>query len=262
MAGQEIDRRARAAHGRVVQVGRPHDAADRRLRQPAVALEEGAQVVAVFAVPFRPAVPGRERADLVQPARVPGLRDQLDVAEDGVERQALQQRGLVHRRAVLVPPQDRGQVEPETVHAVVDHPVAQAVQDHLLHDGMVAVERIATAAEIVIAPVGREHVVNVVVKAFEAEKRAVFVPLRRMVKYHVQDHLDPLGVERADQALKLVALMVVPVRGGIARVGREEADRVIAPVIQQALPVHLAAVAHLVKLEDRHQLDRVDPQFL
>ena len=63
VAGQEIDRRARAAHGRVIQIGRPHDAADRRLRQPAVALEEGAQVVCGDSMAYLNAL--REKFDLI-----------------------------------------------------------------------------------------------------------------------------------------------------------------------------------------------------
>ena len=56
VAGQEVDRGVFTLLGRI-QVGRAADALHSSLCQPVVALEEAAQVVAVLAVPLRPAVP-------------------------------------------------------------------------------------------------------------------------------------------------------------------------------------------------------------
>ena len=50
---------------------------------------------------------------------------------------------------------------------IFDHPVPQTVQDHLLHHRMVAVERIAAAAEIVVIPIRRQHVVHVIIDALQ-----------------------------------------------------------------------------------------------
>ena len=68
-------------------------------------------------------------------------------------------------------------------------------------------------------------------------------------------------VEGADQLLELGALVVELGGGGVAGVGGEEADGVVAPVVEQLPAVHDALVRHLVKLEDGHQLHRVDTQL-
>ena len=47
-----------------------------------------------------------------------------------------------------------------------------------------------------------------------------------------------------------------------AGVGREEADGIIAPVVQKFSSIHYPPVAQLVKFEDGHQLDGIDPQVL
>ena len=44
-----------------------------------------------------------------------------------------------------------------------------------------------------------QHVVNVVVDPFKREKRSLFVSLRRMVKYDIQNHFDPVLVQLTDQ---------------------------------------------------------------
>ena len=182
------------------------------------------------------------------------------MAEDRVKGQALQQRRLGEGPAVLVPAEDGGQVEPEPVHAVFHHPVAQAVQDEGPHKGMVAVQGVAHAREVVVLSVGREHVVDVVVQALEAEEGTALVALGRVVEHHVQDHVDAVGVQLPDEGLELTALAPGLGRGGRARVGRKEADRVVAPVVEQLAPVDFPAVGHLVELEDGHQLHGVDPQ--
>ena len=82
-----------------------------------------------------------------------------------------------------------------------------------------------------------------------------------MVEHHVQNDLDAVCIAGADQCLEFGALAVELDRCRISRVGREIADRVVAPVVEQMLAVHHALVCQLVKLKYRHQLDRVDPQL-
>ena len=54
---------------------------------PAVALQKAAQRVAVAPVPFCPAMVGGEAADLIQPAGIPCLGNQLDIAQDRITGQ-------------------------------------------------------------------------------------------------------------------------------------------------------------------------------
>ncbi len=145
---------------------------------------------------------------------------------------------------------------------VVDRPVAQTVHDHLPHDRMVAVQGVPAAAEIIIMPVGGQHVVDIVIEALEGKAGPHLVPLCRMVKDHVQDALDAVIIELLDQVLQLFALLVILRSARIAGIGGKEADRVIAPVVHHLGAVHHAAVLHLVKFKDRHQFHRVDPQLL
>ena len=85
--------------------------------------------------------------------------------------------------------------------------------------------------------VGRVHpVVGVVVDPTEAQGRAELVALGRVVVDHVEDHLDPRGVQGQDHLLELPHLATDPPRLEGRRVlleGGEEADRVVAPVVGQ-----------------------------
>ena len=127
---------------------------------------------------------------------------------------------------------------------------------------MVAVEGVAAAAEIIILPVRREHVIDPVVKALEAEARPLFVALRRMIEHHVQDHLDPVFMQRPDQLLEFRPLPVVLAGRRIAGIRRKKADRIVPPVIQQLLSVRFPGVHGFVKFKYRHQLHRVDAKLL
>ncbi len=160
-----------------------------------------------------------------------------------------------------MPPQDAGQVEAEAVDAVAHRPVAQAFQDQLADDGVVAVQGIAAAAEIIVIAIWRQHIVNFVVEALEAEGRPLFVTLRGVVEHHVQDYLDAIIVQGLDQHFQLI-VPVGLIPGDIVSVGGKEPYRVVAPVVQELLAVHLPGVDGLVELEDGHQLHRVDPQLL
>ena len=124
---------------------------------------------------------------------------------------------------------------------------------------MIAVQRISTAAEVIVFPVRGEHIVDIVVKPLETERRAHFIPFSRMVEHNVQDHVDLIVVQRFDQPLQLHSLAVIFDAGGVACIRREEADRIIAPVIEQFIIIDQPCVAHLVKFKDRHQLHRINP---
>ena len=153
MAGDEVHGGVFALPG-LVDIPGAHHPEGGGLGAARVPLEVAAHVVPVAAVPLRPAVPGGEAAHLVEPPGVPGLGDELHVPQDGVEGHGLEEGGFVHRAAVLVPAQDRGQVKAEAADMVGGHPVAQAVDDHLVDNGVVAVQGVPAAAEIVVLPAG------------------------------------------------------------------------------------------------------------
>ena len=86
------------------------------------------------------------------------------------------------------------------------HPVPQAVEHQLPHDRVVAVERVAAAAEVVVVAFRREHVVRRVVEPAERDRRAAFVAFGRVVEHDVEHHLDAVLVQLLDQRLELVDL--------------------------------------------------------
>ena len=131
--------------------------------------------------------------------------------------------------------QDRRQVEAEAVDVQLGDQVGQAVDDQVAHQRMIAVERVAAAGEVVIAAFPVEHVVDGVVQAAEAERRAVLVALAGVVVDHVEDDLDAGLVEGLDHLLELAHLLAG--LGGVGRLGREEGERRVAPVVPQRSPV-------------------------
>ena len=79
--------------------------------------------------------------------------------------------------------------------------------------------------------VGHEPVVARIVEAAERQRRAELVALGGVVVDDVEDDLDAGGVQAAHGDAHLVDRAV----GEVARLGREEAERVVAPVVAQAL---------------------------
>ena len=78
-----------------------------------------------------------------------------------------------------------------------------------------------------------------------------------MVVDDVEDHLEPAVVQAGDHLLEF-AQRVGDV-GGVARVGREKADRIVAPVVSQAFLEQMAVVDESVH---RQQFDRRDAERL
>ena len=146
--------------------------------------------------------------------------------EEGVE--------LVH--ALVVARQSRGEIEAEAIDMHVDHPIAQAVHDQLERARMEQIERVSRAREIhIVARIFRhEPVVGEVVDSAETERRTQVIAFPGVVVNDVQDHLDPGRVEIAHHPFELRDLPAHRAAARVLRLGREEADRVVAPVIRQA----------------------------
>ncbi len=255
--GDEVDARDRTPTGGLVQVGRAGDARRELTDRRGLAAPEVAHGVAVLAVPLRPL--RREVADLVA-ARpdVPRLGDQLHLADDRILLHEFEER----RQPVDVVElarQGRREVEAEPVDVHLGDPVPQRVHDQLQRVRMAHVERVARAGvvHVVLRRVVDEPVVGRVVDAAERQRRAEVVALAGVVVDHVEDDFDAGVVQRAHHRLELLHLATGVAARGVLRVGREEPDRVVAPVVRQALVDEERVVGEVV---DGHQLERRDAE--
>ena len=262
VAGDVVDALEGRLAGPVVEVGAAAQArgegAQRRGAAPEIA-----DVVAVLAVPLAPARV-RERAHLVGAGRVPGFGDDLHAAQHRIVGDLLDDGRIRQQLAVAAAREDGGEVEAEAVHAQVQHPVAQAVQDEVAHDGMVAVHRVAATGVVLVAlPVLFHHVVDGVVDAAERECLAAHPAFGRVVEHHVEDDLDAGLVHLQHHFLEFADLLAALVGAGEARVGREERQRAVAPeVAQVAARAVFPQQFHFVELLRRQQFERRDAQLL
>ena len=156
--------------------------------------------------------------------------------------------------------QSGGQVEAEAVHVHLRDPVAQRVHDELQDLRRAHEEGIARARRIEVVPTipVDEAVVGGIVDTAEGEGRPHVVALRRVVVDDVEDDLDVGGVQGLHHRLELRDLRAGILRGRVTVVRGEVADRVVAPVVRQALGLQRRVVRELL---DRHELDRGDPQL-
>ena len=262
--GDEVDAGLDAASLRRVEVGRADDALLDVGEHPFVALQEPAHAVAELSVPLGPPSPRGERAHLIESACVPRLGYELGLAENGVVGERFQQRGVRHGVALLVAPQDGCQVEAEAVDVVVGDPVPQALDNHVAHVGVVAVQRVAASAEVEVRAVGRQHVVGLVVDAPVRDVRSALVALGGVVEHHVEHHLDAVAVQLLHHVLQLVHLHGEASRRGVGGLGCEESDVAVAPQVVERMAVdgRGAVVLELVELVYGHQLDAVHAQLL
>ena len=113
------------------------------------------------------------------------------------------------------------------------------------------IERVAGAGVVdaMARIVGHQAVVARIVEAAERQRRAHLAALGGVVVDDVEDDLEAGGVQAAHGDAHLVDGVV----GKVARLGREEADGIVAPVVAQAL-LQQAAVLH--EGVDRQELDR------
>ncbi len=248
---------------RRVQIGAATDPAGEGAHHAGVPAPEPAHVIAEAAVPFRPPALG-ERAHLVGAGDVPGLGDELGVAEDRVLGDALEQGGIGEHAAVHVPAEHRGEIEAEAVDVHLHDPVAQGVEDEVADDRVRRVDRLPRAGEVAIeALVGVQPVVDRVVDAPEPHRRSQLVAFARVVEDHVEDHFETRPVKGADHLLELQHLRAVLVDARVRGLGSEEAEGIVAPEVLQALARARVDPRQgvLVEFLDGHQLDRGDPQI-
>ena len=204
-------------------------------------------------------------AHLVQAGGVPRLSDQRRLPQDRILGDLFDDGRVRQHRAVLATTQDGGEIEAKAVDVHLRHPIAEDVDDQLPHPGVVAIQRVPAAGVIAVgACVGVDQVVDRIVDAAERMRRPPLVPLRCVIQHDVQDDRDAGAVKAFDHLLELAERLATARSGGIGGVGGEEGDRVVAPVVQEALPgegVHAIAIG-LLERPHRHELDRVDAERL
>ncbi len=149
-----------------------------------------------------------------------------------------------------------GQVEAEPVDVHLLHPVAQRVHHQLQRLRVVEVEAVPGAGEVleVARRLGGHHVVRQRVEPLEAQRRPEVVALAGVVVDDVEHHLDAGAVQRLHHALELVH-HVERAGAGVARVGREVPERVVAPVVAEPLGLEEPLVHRVVHREELHRGD-------
>ena len=221
-----------------------------------VALPEPAHVVAKPAVPLLPGV-ADEAADLIEPRRVPGFRDQLGAGEQGIRLDVHHDRRIGQRIAAFVARENRREIEAEPVDVHLGNPVAEAVLDHPADDRLVGVERVAAARVVgVLRPVVLKDVVELVGQPAITLRRAVRARFRRVVVDDVEDHFDAGAMQRLHHVAELVERTERIGRRAVGVMRREERYRLVAPV------VHAAGRGLRIELLDRQELDGCNAEVL
>ena len=249
----EVDARVRLAAALLIEVAAARQAVAHFADLSGVTLPELAKAVAVLPVPLGPQ--HRKVAHLVAAvAHVPRFGNELHLREHRILVDDVEERAQPVNRVQLA--RQRGcKVEPEAIDVHLQHPVAQAVHDHLDGAWVTHVERVAGACEVLVVALVALHqpVVRGVVDPPERKRWAQVVALGGVVVDHVQDHFDPRLVERFDHRLEFVDRGSRRCARTVAAVRRKEPDRVVAPIVLQP-PIEQVLVVH--KVVHGHKLDR------
>jgi len=257
VGGDEVDGGDGAPPRVLVEVGRAGEAGGELVERARLPAPEVAHGVPVLAVPLGPQ--RGEATHLVTPvAEVPGLGDELHLGDDRVLVDDVEEGGqAIH--LVELARQGGGEVEAEAVDVHLRHPVTQRVHDELQHGGGAHEEGVPGPGGVEVVPLVLvdEPVVGRVVDPPEGQRGAHVVALGGVVVHHVQDHLDVRGVEGLDHRLELLHLLAALPGGGVPVVRGEEADRVVAPVVREALVLEVGVVDELVH---RHQFHGGDTE--
>ena len=229
--------------------------------QTGLAAPEVPHGVAVAAVPLPPQRGEPAQVIAVGLADVPGLGHELYARDHRVLGHQVEKGGHVVEAALLAP-EGGGQVEAEAVYRHVAHPVAQRVHDQLQGQRVGSVEGVAgpRRVEVVAGVAGHQAVVRRVVQPPETEGGTELAALGRVVEHHVEEHLEPGGVQGRHHGLELLHLpasLAGPGQRRVAVVGGEKTDRVVAPVVGEA-PVGQERAREV--LMDREQLEGGHPE--
>jgi hypothetical protein len=152
-----------------------------------------------------------------------------------------------------------GQIEAEAVHVHLRDPVAEAVHDELQRPRVAGIGGVAAAGEVHVVTwvFGAEVVVIPVIDAFPGEGGAEVIAFGGVVIDNVENDLDPCMVEGANHRLEFMQAATGIGRRKISRVGSEETEAVVAPVVD-LFAVHEEALIDVVV--DGQQLNCRDAQ--
>ena len=172
VAGYKVDAIDRQPSLVLIEIGTAGQAGSHGAHQSRIALDEAADIVAIAAVPLRPAIPWK-MPDLIQSGGVPGLGDHFGIGQFVIQLDLPHHRRMGAGHPVLAPRQDGAFIEAEAIDVGFPHPVTQTFDDELLGYGVVAVEGISAAGEIhvILQVPGHQKVVSAVVDALERESR-------------------------------------------------------------------------------------------
>src|SRR5215469_6139697 len=138
------------------------------------------------------------------------------------------------------------------------NPIAQALNDHAAHHGMVGVKSVSGTAVVRIArAVIFEKVVAAVVDPAETKRGTGLAAFRRVIEHNVEDHLDSGAVQRLDHVTKLVDRAKLVLARAVLPMRRKKRYGRVTPVVGKSLRSILP-----VELEDRQQLDCRDAELL
>ena len=235
MTGDEVDAAFGALARAPVEIGAATDAAGEEPDHSFVTAPETAYLVAISSVPLCPTAL-REAANLIRAPCIPCLGDDLHLSQDWVLGDALEQRGVKRQVTFFVPAQDGGQIEAETIHVHLHHPVAKRGQDEVSDHRVIRIDAVPGPSVVPIeAPVLLKHIEDGIVQATQAEGRAQFIPLGGVSKDDVQDDLNTRLVEGLHHLLELQPLLAQVSTAGVGALRSHESDRIIAPVVPQPL---------------------------
>ena len=149
------------------------------------------------------------------------------------------------------------QIEPESIDLELFDPIAEAVEDHLLHNWMVHIQTVAAPSIIAKLSLIVEHVVDGRVDPSEIDPIIELFSLSRMIVNDIKDHLDAVFVHLSYESLEFIngSEWLGPAASKSSH-GREKMERAIAPIIADVGALHVG----FIEFEDRHEFHRIDAE--
>src|SRR4030095_1252192 len=105
-----------------------------------------------------------------------------------------------------------------------------AVQHHITHNGVVAVEGVPGPTEVEVVTLRGKHVIGLVVYATKGDDGAMLIPLCGVVEDYVQNDLNAVGMQVLDERFELVYLHAEFASGSITGLWSEEAHLAVPPI--------------------------------